>query len=300
MASREMSFPEAFIKSVTTTWGQEGTQWLKQLPKQIPLLSKKWDLSDIVLMKDLTYNCIVRATHPLYGSVALKIAIGHDSWFNERAALTAYQGNGSVRLYESDEEFNALLIEGLVPGRSARELFPHDDEKATHYAAEIMKKLKEVQASEETFRDLSEWFLPLTKRTHREIPPELYDRARRWVADLCSLEKTGLAHGDLHHSNILESHRGWVSIDPKGVTAPFGFDCGAFMCNPLPEFLTDRHRKSITGRRLDQFADELALDRRLLVQMSYCQALLAACWSLDDNDPSWSSFVTCASLIADH
>jgi streptomycin 6-kinase len=40
-------------------------------------------------------------------------------------------------------------------------------------------------------------------------------------------------HGDMHHENVLRfGSRGWLAIDPKGLTGERGFDYANIFCNP--------------------------------------------------------------------
>ena len=72
------------------------------------------------------------------------------------------------------------------------------------------------------------------------------------------------------------------------------------MRNPFPELPDNPRRGYLIGRRFDQFADILDADRAYLVRMSYCQAVLAACWALEDRSSDWKKWLECAVLIKNH
>jgi streptomycin 6-kinase len=141
-------------------------------------------------------------------------------------------------------------------------------------------------------------FSPLIDHSNHTLPEEYMRRARLYLEELCEMKgEVHLAHGDLHHGNIVQHEDGWLSIDPKGVFGPVGFDVGCFLRNPLEQLVVHPQRISIVGRRLDHCASRLKIDRSFLVKLGYCQAVLAACWALSDNQPQWKNFLECARLI---
>ncbi len=289
-----MNLPESFVTTIQRTWGASGIDWLKSLDVRIALLTLRWQLTDIVLFPDLSYAFVAHAKSP-HGPVVLKLSCDELSLHREWLALSAYAGNGAVRVYEYDSDQGALLLERLEPGT----VLAVDDEEATAIVAELIKKFK-VTSENCEFPDMKEWFRALYI-DHPEIPQEYLMLARRWVRELIEeAQPCFLAHGDLHQGNVLASERGWVAIDPKGVLAPFGFDVGAYMRNPLLNIINNPNRSTLIGRRFDQFADLLASDREFLVRVSFSQAVLAACWSLEESSADWKNWLICALSIKNH
>lgn len=292
-----MKLPDSFINTVRAVWGSAGKEWLATLDTRIATLSDRWQLSDLQLAPDLSYNVILFAHSDLYGPSVLKLSIPSIHQQREYAALKIYNKQGAVGLYAYDLDEGALLLERLLPGRSLIDLFPSQDEEATHIACLLIQELAQTNNTQtEQFLTMKQWFDPLFSTSFSQIPQEYYLQARKWVSELLEMNGAStLAHGDLHHTNIIESHRGWVSIDPKGVYAPFGFDVGCFMRNP-GSLLDQPHYKTITGRRFEQFGHELSLERAYLVKMSYCQAVLSAVWALEDKHGAWKWSLACAAL----
>ena len=297
-----MKLPPQLIATITHTWGPKGGAWLATLDDRIATLSERWQLSDIRLMPDLSYHVVAEAQSALYGSVILKCGVDTELLTREAAALKVYNGIGAVHLKAFDPDTAALLLERLEPGRSLTTLFPQQDERATQIAVKIMIKLM-VPADEldiKEFIALKEWYAALFDDS-TELPLDALTKARRFAREQCeSDQKLYLAHGDLHHANILESEHGWLAIDPVGVLAPKGFDVGAFMRNPFKGLLETSQIHAYIGSRFDQCADLLSLDRTELVHMSYAQAVLAACWAIHDNSPDWKKWLEIAHLIESH
>ena len=136
-----MRLPEFLVHTILRVRGSTGTAWLKLLDDRLAQLSNTWQLSDIVLMPDLSYNVVAHAQSALYGPVILKCGVDGESLMREKEALRVYSGIGAVRLLAYDESLGALLLERLEPGRSLMGLFPEEDELATQRAAEVISKL---------------------------------------------------------------------------------------------------------------------------------------------------------------
>jgi streptomycin 6-kinase len=71
-----------------------------------------------------------------------------------------------------------------------------------------------------------------------------------------------------------------LAIDPKGVVGDPAFEVGAFLGN---EWAGSPKPAALTARRLDIFASELGIDRRLLLAWGFVQSVLSAWWSVEDD-----------------
>ncbi len=294
-----LHLPASYIKRVVTTCGPAGALWLESLDRRVAFLAAHWELSHFVIFPKLSYCLVARAQSPR-GSVVLKLSYDKVGIRREWLALSAYAGSGAVRVFDANLDQGALLLEDLEPGNSLQN---YDDEKATFYAAGLMKQLmiplEELEKADQ-YPHMREWFAALFEN-RPEIPRDSLSTARRWLQELLEDNQSSfLSHGDLHHGNILQSKRGWIAIDPKGVRAPYGFDVGAFMRNPFPELLDNPRRTTLIGRRFEQFTELLDADEDYLVRMSYCQAILSVCWALEEGSSDWKKWLECAMLIKDH
>ncbi|MBS1531134.1 MAG: 3'-kinase [Bacteroidetes bacterium] len=91
-------------------------------------------------------------------------------------------------------------------------------------------------------------------------------------------------HGDIHHSNVLDfGEKGWLAIDPKGLTGERGFDYANIFCNP------DKATAIAPGRLEKQVrvvSEAAGLDPKRLLQWIASWAGLSAAWSKEDGDDS--------------
>jgi streptomycin 6-kinase len=138
----------------------------------------------------------------------------------------------------------------------------------------------------ETCPTLFDWatgFDRYLKSGDTQIDATLVNEAARLYWLLAESQKrTMLLHGDLQHYNVLlDSRRGWVAIDPKGVVGELEYEIGSILRNPteMPELLA---RPQVIHRRLRTLANELHLDYERSLKWSYAQAVLSAVWDVED------------------
>jgi streptomycin 6-kinase len=216
--------------------------------------------------------------------VVLKVSSLSDE-MSSGTMLRAYQGAGTVRVYESDHA--AVLLERLDPATELVELVRAGrDDEATHILANTIGLMAnhEPPPGCPSLFDWARGFDRYTsEHTDGPIPPHLAHEAAGIYRDLAATQReTMLLHGDLHHYNVLfDSNRGWVAIDPKGVVGELEYELGAIIRNPveLPDFYVSR---TVSERRLKQLTDALGLNYDRALRWTFAQAVLSAIWSVED------------------
>jgi streptomycin 6-kinase len=198
--------------------------------------------------------------------------------------LKAYDGNGVVRVYESEP--NAVLLERLEPGEQLVNLVKQGrDDEATGILAEIIAKLANHEAPIgcPTVTDWGRAFDRYLQSGREQIPREMVEEARETYEKLASSQRqTMLLHGDLQHYNVLfDNERGWVAIDPKGVIGELEYELSAALRNPVE--LPDIFANPVTiNRRLETLTSALHLDYSRALRWSYAQSILSAIWDVED------------------
>jgi streptomycin 6-kinase len=274
----------SFITNITNLYGQEGQFWLSQLPGTSRYFADLWGLGELTPVENLSYNAVYFSTQK---PMVLKLGCDRDALAREAKALTAYQGQGSVRLLQSDIKNGALLIERSFPGISLQGLFPHADSAAVAHAATIMKRLHTASIPDPSlFPTLQHWFSVLD--IAHSLPAAHLAKAKELAHTLLKTsKKTVLLHGDLHHGNILSQEGDWVAIDPKGVLGDPAYEVGAFINNPIPDILDHPDLTGLLQNRASLFAKLLGYNPQQLYQWSYIQSMVSAGWMVEDNsDPS--------------
>ena len=130
-----MNLSADFIRTIQNTFGDKGSSWLASLPDLIDEASRRWCLTNIQPVPNLSYNFVAFAARG-QENVVLKIGVLNRELTSEMSALRFFDGKGAVRLQEADEERGMFLLERLQPGNMLTTL--NDDDQAMHIAAEVM------------------------------------------------------------------------------------------------------------------------------------------------------------------
>ena len=326
-----MNLPPDFIKTIQNVFGEEGREWLTQLPDLIAHASERWGLTEMQPVPNLSYNFVAFAkqeSSPLgrgqgEGDVVLKIGVPNNELKSEMAALGLFDGNGACQLLDCDEERGFLLLERLKPGTMLAEL--EDDDERTHIAADVMQRLWrnlesgsllpniQQQAVElhKSIR-LSDWFDGLKNiRPHfgggtGPFPKKLLEMVESFLPELFADKNVKLIHGDFHHFNILLSGRGWLAIDPKGVIGPVGYEIGPLMLNPWNSLsdssdfqaCPERSRRIQTERRVSILTERLGWERKYIINWAAAHAVLSAWWDFQDG-MNWEYSLNCAQILSE-
>ena len=295
-----LELPTSFKERIINTHGGKGELWLRRLPQLIATCEARFDLKVQATVDHLSFNYTARAVQTDGSAVIIKIGVPSNEVECEIHALDLMRGDGIVDLLDSDRELGALVFEQLVPGNMLLTL--KSDEEATAAAVEIMQKLWRSPPDEHAFPTTRGWFERLAKPI--DFPAmfkhSLIDKAVGVARDLHQdVHESVLLHGDLHHYNILSSHRqSWLAIDPKGVVGESEYEVGALLRNPIPEIATKMDTKKVLARRVDQLTEMLGFDRQKIMGWGFSQAILAAVWSVDGHSDEWQHFLKCAEILA--
>lgn len=301
----ELEIPEAFARRICDGYGQAGRAWLEGLPGLVETWARRWSLEVEGAFSLLSYNYVLRVRRADGGRAVLKLGVPNRELTSEMAALQFYAGRGCVEIYAADPEAGVFLIEELRPGRMLAELA--DDDLATQIGAEVMAAVwRPAPAEQGVFLSVAGWAEGIGRyqaRYGRNGPLEarLVEQAGGLFRELlASAGPATLLHGDLHHYNILEAERApWLVIDPKGVIGEPAYELGAFLYNPQPDFSRRSDLGQRLRRRIDLLCERLGLERARVVGYGVAQAVLSACWSLEDNEGGWEGVMRVAEVLSD-
>jgi streptomycin 6-kinase len=298
--------PEEFARAVVAFRGAAGRAWLRGLSAAVEECAARWSLEVGRPFLPLSYNYVADAARADGARLVLKLCFPGDAEAaTEREALRLFDGRGSVRLLDSDEERGALLLERLEPGTKLADLCETDDEAATSHAASVMRSLRRPAPEAHDFPSVADWgdgFARHRARFGGETGPfdaRLFDEAETLFRGLNdSAGEAVLLHGDLHHENILAARRApWLAIDPKGVIGEPAYEVGALLRNPNNQILAWTNLARVMERRVRQLSEELGFERERVRGWGLSQAILAAVWSCEEG-ADVAHGVACAKAIA--
>jgi streptomycin 6-kinase len=210
----------------------------------------------------------------------LKIAL-NDEERQGAALMEWYAGSGAANVLALEDD--ALLLERASGKRVLAKMAKGGaDDVATRFICETVLLLHGPRkaAPPETLTPLSTWFQELDSAASRHAG--VLTKAAAMAAELLADQRDiGVLHGDIHHGNILDGARGWVAIDPKGLTGERTFDYANIFCNPDFETATAPDRLM---RQADVVAKLAKLDRQRLLKWILSYAGLSAAWSYRDGE----------------
>jgi streptomycin 6-kinase len=227
----------------------------------------------------------------------LKLQDVDEETVGEPVALRAWQGDGAVRLLESDDATGTLLLERLDSDRLLDDL--PDSREATLIVARLLAHLTATPAPPDLRRlgDIAAAMLAETPAALADIPdPD----TRHLIADCAAAvrevaDEPGdrLLHWDLHFENVLASDRSpWLAIDPKPLAGDPGFDLFPALWN---RFDADEVRW-----RFDAMTDALALDRDRARAWTLGRVLQNSLWQLEEGDTPLAAHLEIARRLRNH
>jgi streptomycin 6-kinase len=296
-----LNLPASFIRMIGNTFGERGRLFLMALPGLIEEAAQRWQLTDIHAVPNLSYNFVAFARRP-DADVVLKLGVPDPELTSEIRSLRHFAGRCAARLLESDSGRGMLLLERLHPGRQLASFA--DDAEATRIAAEVMLAIRRPAPSEPGLIQLSSWLMGFSRMQDRSargtgpLDRRLFDQAAAAARELLAEDHMPmLIHGDLHHFNILDSDRGWVAIDPKGVIGPAAYEVGPFLFNTWVVTGVPADAPRLMAGRLAILSEMLGLERERLRNWGLAHAVLSAIWSLQARE-DWRPAMECARILA--
>ena len=211
--------------------------------------------------------------------------------------LEAFSGRATVRILE--RRADGVILERLEPGTPLSALVANgEDREATRILAWTVRRMhaESIPAGVPSAVELAASFGTYLASGDERLPRALVRAANAIYVDLCgSQRRVRLLHGDLHHDNVLfDARRGWVAIDPKGVIAELEYEVSVALRNPVarPDVFCD---PDVFIERVACVTQELRLNAGRVKQWAFATAVLAAIWTIeDDDDPAvrgrWIAF----------
>lgn len=178
-----------------------------------------------------------------------------------------------------------------------------DDDARMHIAMDMMLKIQRPAPISDKFIQLSDWFSEL--RHVREtfegstgsFPKNLFERVESLLPQLFAEDEPSLLHGDFHHFNILQSERGWLVIDPKGVIGPAGYEIGPLMLNPWDGSMGSDQFKVHAKRRVDIIRERTGWAREKIISWALAHSILSAWW--DHPSEGWANTLEWTKVFAE-
>ncbi|HSJ70549.1 MAG TPA: aminoglycoside phosphotransferase family protein [Acidimicrobiia bacterium] len=238
---RPVIIPGYLAEGLSRSSEQDASEWLVRLPSIVAAAEVRWGISIGEPFEPGGATSWVAPARTADGRhVVYKCTFPHPEAIGEADALARYDGDGAVRLFESQPDTYEMLVERCEPGDSLWAL--EDRAVRLEVAAGLMRRLWRPIAGTEfgSLALLTTGWAGVTMRRLLTIPaPWVTSPIERGVDLLQTLPHTGegddvLLHQDFHPGNVLTARREpWLVIDPKPIVGDPAFD-------PVPMLVQDR------------------------------------------------------------
>lgn len=202
--------------------------------------------------------------------------------------ITWRAGIGCVELLDQSD---TILLMEHAGTETLRDVLFRDgnDDAATEIAAEVLLRYHQPskQSPPSSLLTLPLYFESLfrmAEQDRRDGVDSPFVEAARLAQTLIDQQRDiKPLHGDLHHENIMHSHRGWIIIDPAGLIGDAALDVANMFSNPLDRFDLTRSEARIASMAAI-FSRALQRDERLLLQYAFVYGCLSATWHEEDGN----------------
>lgn len=255
---------------------------------QPPALPARWNVSEPTLIAETFSSRIWKVSQTNGMPAIVKALKDFDDVEDELrgAHLLAWRrGEGLIRLFDSEDKM--MLIEYAGERHLTAVLDDVGDTAATEIAADVMARLHapSSHALPGDLQPLRDRFVSLFAKAEADraagqktIYVEGAEIAERLLSDPLDVRPL---HGDIHHDNIIQSPRGWLAIDPKGILGDPGFGAANMFFNPL-----EREALCVDPDRISTmvtiFSRTMRQDPRRLLDHAIAYGCLSSSWHAED------------------
>ncbi|MEO1061524.1 MAG: aminoglycoside phosphotransferase family protein [Actinomycetota bacterium] len=281
--------------------------WLAALPDLVGDLATEWELSVGGPLPGGTESCVVGVTQADGTPAVLKLLLPRTgdevverAGRHEAAVLRLADGDGCVRLFRSDLDGSALLLERLGPSLSTLGLpIGRRLEIMTATVARLWRRAPTdtlpsgAARASQLVRSVIETWERLDRPCSERVVEHAVrcgERRRRAHDD----ERIVLVHGDVHQWNTLASDRGFLLIDPDGLRAEPEYDLGILMREDPVELVTGRPRD-----RAEWLASRCGLDAEAIWEWGVIERVAnGLSWAATGDDDEADRILRVAEVIA--
>lgn len=269
-----------FKNNILQVYGQQGQQWLDNLPAVIAQLAKTYKLETLKPVANMSFNYVAKG-YQNGKPIILKLGINKEAIMKETECLVAFAHHCVAQVIASQEAM--IIMQRAVPGTTLKDYFPDQEKKALDVFCSVLSQLHAVPIPANIHFDAVADLLKILD-SDLNIPKEILIKARQ-LRDilLATTHKQVLLHGDLHHENILRNQDGWLVIDPKGFIGDPAFEFATYIYNPIPELLVYPRCKQIINNRIKQCATHFFIGEQRIRDWCFVKAVLSWAWSLEDH-----------------
>lgn len=276
--------PEEFARATIAREGDNGAEWLADLPARVQELAERWFCAPDGEVMYGGVGIVVPVLRKASEPAVLKVSFPHPENRFEPDALASWAGHGAVLLHERDDDRFAMLLERahcttLAQAASGDEVAAIAGGISRRLAVPAPAGLRRLQ---ELAGAWEEQLLEDAREFPQALPSHLVRAAITTVRELAYRQPDTLIHGDLNARNILAATREpWLAVDPKGWVGDPAYDCGTLIKSRSVVLVEEGDLRRSIRRTLDVFTGAAGLDReraRRWAQLGAVQSAFGGGW----------------------
>ncbi len=207
----------------------ETQEWFRKLPEYFYMLRQRWGIVQYKLNTESLSSVVYEAVSTKHGNVIVKFdppMLGR--YLGEKNYYLHSSDKYMAKLIDYDDEYNALLLEQIFPGRQMR--FSQDEKRLIEFFDCVIENTKKMSVLE---NDVYVRFIDIFNTYERNsgyynfeltLRKQLTNVARRVFNSKLDKEEQYFIHFDLHSKNILEAGDCYKAIDGIGIVGPLEFE----------------------------------------------------------------------------
>ncbi len=236
-----LHIPESFIESTIQREGENGRQWIANLPNLVNTLCDQWQL----ILNGPPMHGYFSLVVPVVGATgpfALKISWINDITKDEAAALSIWNGNGIVQLLQAQSEHGAMLLERLNYRQTLDEI---NITKAITITARLLRRLTipnpgHFPLLKDMTANIGQCLEERWLEQSRPFSHHLLETAQNLTSQLGPSARNLLINYDIHYTDVLAGEREpWLAVDPKPIIGDPEYGAAQLLWRRLEDILAD-------------------------------------------------------------
>lgn len=285
--SENIAVPDALAASYERGGDPAGKAWIASLPALAAQFLERWELKRDGEAGFGEASLVLPVLRRDGTRAALRFQMPKEETTAALIGLRTWNGDGIVRLIDSDRTSGTMLLERLDGSRTLASL--EDDDAAMTVLAGLLRRLVSVPAPE-GLRGLGDIAAEMLEQVPEAVAaladPDGRRQLRSWasaVAELAGEPGDRLLHWDLHYDNVLAGEREpWLAIDPEPLAGDPGFDLWPALDSGWADVVASGDPHRVVRRRFDLLTDALGLDRERAVGWTLGRLLQNSLWDIED------------------
>lgn len=235
-----INLPDEFKRKIINRYGKDGHEWINNIDNIIEKYKKKFLLTNIRLVDNVSINVVLFAESAKLGSIVIKIGAPNKTIISEMNTIKYYSPNYFPKCYYYSIEDRVIILERIFPGYNLNTLETFEERLKifVDISNNLLIPIENIKDKEHflAFHDIFKSKIEYAYQNKSKYLDILWmiDKANNIYDKMHNMNLPKyLLHNDLHYKNILKSEDGWKAIDPHGIIGERVIELSQFIRSEL-------------------------------------------------------------------